>query len=117
VWVSDLLFPGSPEPLLASLTSAKGRGVILAPFSRDESAPDWAGNVELRDCETEARRLQHVSRDLLARYAESYERHFAIWTAAARRHAVPVVRIASEPDFHVALQADALRSGALEVVA
>jgi uncharacterized protein (DUF58 family) len=116
VWVSDLLFPGSPEPILAALVAGKGRGVILAPYCREEDAPDWSGNIDLRDCETGASRVQHVSRDLLARYAESYARHFSLWTTAARRHGIAVVRVAAEPDFHTALQADGLHTGALEVV-
>ncbi len=82
VWVSDLLFPGSPETPLAALAVAKGRGLVLAPHCREESAPDWTGNVEFRDSESDARRLQHVSRETLARHAEAYARHFAMWSDA-----------------------------------
>ena len=39
VLISDLLFPGSPEPLLKQLVRGRGRGLILAPFSRHEEDP------------------------------------------------------------------------------
>ncbi len=116
VLVSDLLFPGSPEPLLASLTMAKGRGVIFAPFCAAEAEPDWQGNIEMVDCETQRRRVQHVGIDLLVRYAETYLRHFALWKEHSRKHGVLVSRIAAEPEFHEAVRTDAIRTGALELV-
>lgn len=117
VWISDLLYPGSPEAALASLASSRGRGVVLAPFTSAESAPDWSGNIDLRDAENGARHLQHFSREALARYRDAYARHFALWANAAHRHGVAFARVAAEPPFHPAVQADALRSGALEAVA
>ena len=114
IFVSDLLFPGSPEPLLSSLGSGKGRGLIFAPFNRDEAEPDWDGNIELRDCETQRRRVQAVSSPLLTRYRESYRRHFSLWRERARKHAVAIARVASEPAFLDALEAEALPAGAVE---
>jgi hypothetical protein len=116
VWVSDLLFPGSPESALAALAVAKGRGLVLAPHCREECAPNWTGNVEFCDSESDTRRLQHVSRETLARHAEAYARHFAMWSNAARRHAITIARVAAEPEFFDALQAEALRLGVVEIV-
>ena len=115
VLVSDLLYPGSPEPPLALLASGKGRGVVLAPFCRAEADPDWQGNIEMVDCETRGRRVQNVNADLLARYAASYRRHFEIWKEHARRHAVVTARVGAEVEFAAALQADALPAGAVEL--
>ena len=115
VLVSDLLFPGSPEPHLALLAAAKGRGVVLAPFCRAEAEPNLDGNVELADCETGARRTQHIDGDLLARYRRGYGRHFEIWKGQARRYAVVVARVSAEEGFHDALRADALPAGAVEL--
>jgi hypothetical protein len=67
VLVSDLLFPGSPEPLLASLAANKGRGLIFVPHCTAETDPGWAGNLEMIDCETDEQRVQHIGADLLAR--------------------------------------------------
>ena len=115
VLVSDLLFPGSPEPHLSVLAAGKGRGVVLAPFCRAEATPDLQGNVELSDCETGAKRTQHVDTDLLARYARGYARHFEIWKEHARRYAVVTARVSAEANFHDALRADALTAGAIEL--
>ena len=115
VVVSDLLFPGSPEPHLSLLTAGKGRGLVFAPFCRAEAEPDWQGNVELVDCETQARRVQHVDADLLSRYARGYRRHFELWKDFTRRHAVVFARVAAEADFHSALRTEALPVGAVEL--
>ena len=115
VVVSDLLFPGSPEGHLSLLAAAKGRAVVFAPYCRAEADPDLGGNVELVDCESNLQRAQHVDDDLLARYRQSYGRHFAMWTDHARRYAVVTARVAAEPPFHEALRTEALLVGAVEL--
>ena len=114
VLVSDLLFAGTPDAMLAALGSGKGRGLIFAPFCADESAPDWNGNIELTDCETRRQRVQRVSPDLLARYTQAYAWHFGLWRERARKHAVAVARVASEPAFSDALRTEAMPAGAVE---
>jgi uncharacterized protein (DUF58 family) len=116
VFISDLLFPGSPHLLLTALGAAKGRGLILAPFCAAELEPDWAGNVEITDCETRQRRVQHVAADLLTRYRHAYARHFELWKEHCRKHAVTIARVATDPSFSDAVQNEALRAGAVELV-
>ena len=115
VLVSDLLFPGAPEPHLAVLSAGKGRGLIFAPYCQAEAQPDWRGNIEVIDCETPARRVQHVNDDLLARYTRSYARHFEWWKQQARRHAVIISLVSAEGVFHEAMRTDALPAGAIEI--
>lgn len=115
VFISDLLFPGSPEATLAPLSAGKGRGLILVPFCAAESAPDWQGNIELIDSETSRRRVQHIDRDLMGRFAENYRRHFELWKESSRRHAAVMARVPAEPGFADALRAEALPSGAVEL--
>ncbi len=114
VVVSDLLFPGSPEPLVSSLAAAKGRGLVLAPYGPAESEPDWDGNVEFEDCENGRRQLQNVSPELRQRYADAYARHFALWQDRGRRHGVVVARVDAAPAFADALQGEPLGMGAVE---
>jgi uncharacterized protein (DUF58 family) len=114
VVVTDLLFPGAPEPLLAMLATAKGRGLLLAPYCRAESDPDWDGNVEFVDCESGSQRMQNVSQDVRARYTASYARHFGLWKDMSRRHGVIVARVDAEQGFSDALQHEPLRLGAVE---
>jgi uncharacterized protein (DUF58 family) len=112
--ISDLLFPGSPEPLIAMLAAAKGRGLLLAPYSRGEANPDWNGNVEFVDCESGHQRMQNVSADLRVRYTEAYAHHFELWKDRSRRHGVLVARVDAAPAFLDALQHEPLRMGAVE---
>ncbi|GAF89863.1 unnamed protein product, partial [marine sediment metagenome] len=44
--ITDCLFPGSKDSLVNTLSSDKGRGIILCPYSDSESVPAWIGNVE-----------------------------------------------------------------------
>lgn len=115
VLVSDLLFPGAPDPILSPLSAAQGHGIILSPYCLPEAAPDWAGNIELTDCETGRKRLQRVDTPLLERYRQGYGRHFALWRERARKHSVLLARVPAEPDFREALQAEALPAGAVEL--
>jgi len=114
VLISDLLFEGSPDTILTGLSTNKGRGLILAPFCEPEANPDWSGNTLFIDCETLRQRNQLVGSDLLARYAQTYQRHFAIWRERARKNLVNMVRVESELDFREALHREALPRGALE---
>ena len=114
VLVSDLLFAGAPEPILTALSSGKGRGLVFAPFNREEAEPDWNGNIELTDCETGRPRVQQVTPQLLERYRQSYARHFGLWRERARKHAVAIARVGSESEFCAALRTEALPAGAVE---
>ena len=69
----------------------------------------------MTDCETGAKRTQHVDDDLAARYLRSYGRHFEVWKEHARRYTVMTARVSAEADFHDALRADALPTGAIEL--
>jgi hypothetical protein len=115
VLVSDLLFPGAPDGVLSALGGGRARGVVLAPYGALEATPDWNGNLELRDCESGAQRLQRVSPELLAEYRAAYQRHFALWRERARRHAAWMARVPAEPALRDALQGEALAVGAVEL--
>ncbi len=115
VVISDLLFAGAPDPLLSALAAGRGRGVVLAPFCPAESAPDWAGNIEIRDCESGRKRLQQVDASLLSRYRQAYSQHFRLWRERAARRGVLLARLPSVPSFREALQAEALPVGAVEL--
>jgi uncharacterized protein (DUF58 family) len=117
IFISDILYAGAPEALLTNLSAGRARGVILAPRTASESSPAWTGNIEFIDCETQRRRVQLVSGELLERYARSYARHFALWREAARKHDVVMAGVPAEPAFRDALRAEALAAGAVELCA
>ncbi|ETX04226.1 DUF58 domain-containing protein [Candidatus Entotheonella palauensis] len=113
--ISDLLFPGEPGAWLTVLGTAKGHGMLLAPYSLTEADPAWSGNLRLADCETRTERKQRVSPELLARYRQQYTRHFALWQDACARYALLLARVPSNGPFDHALQEEAVRVGAVEL--
>jgi hypothetical protein len=114
VLLSDLLFPVSRTLLVRSLGGARGAGLILAPWTRDEADPDWEGRLELEDVETGAQREQRVDASLLARYRAAYARHFEAWRDTCQRHGVGLARIAADDDLASAIAHGALRDGFLD---
>ena len=116
IFVSDLLFPGSPAAYTASLAARKGRGIIFAPASQSESDPGWQGNYEFIDAESKTHHLNRIEQPLLKRYLDAYRRHFDLWKTYAAKHGVALARIPAHTPFDKALQQEALPQHAIEVV-
>jgi uncharacterized protein (DUF58 family) len=114
VLVTDGLFEGAPDAVLARLLTGGGRAVLLMPFALEESDPDWSGPLELRDCESDAWRDQSIEPDVRERYRLAYRRHFAAWQEAARRFGAAVARVPSMLPLVDALREEALAAGAVE---
>lgn len=114
VWISDLLFPGAPEPLFRALTGRHGRATLFSPYVPTEEDPPWQGNVELVDCESERSRRQRVPPDLLRRYRRAYRHHFELWQDLARKYDVPLVRLTTEGDLTQCLYHEGLPARAVE---
>ncbi len=114
VFISDLLFPSDPEPLLRGLRRGSGKAIVLAPFSPAESDPGWSGNYEFIDSESGDRHDRRIHPTLLRRYRDAYHDHFGRWKAASLRVRAPLARIPAATSFERALQLEALPSGALQ---
>lgn len=112
--ISDLLWPGDAAPMLQRLGEGNGFGILLVPFAKTESDPDWNGNMEMLDCESGAMRPQRVDTGLLERYRRAYRHHFDIWAEQAIRYHTPLARIPAEADLADALRLNAEESGAIE---
>lgn len=115
VFLSDLLFPANPEPLLQLLAARQGSPFLLAPFTQAEAHPEWSGNYEFIDAETQGRHPRRVEPGTLRRYLDAYRHHFALWKNACLRHQARLARVAAEPDLATALFADAVPAGVLEL--
>ncbi len=115
VLVTDLLYPAPPENVLGPLLHSPGRAVLFCPWSNVESDPDWNGQVELRDCESEQRRLFQISPARLARYRANYRRHFALWDEACRSRGVALARVADTGSLLDKLLETALPASAVEL--
>ena len=117
VLVSDLLDESPPGRAASALAAARGRGLVLAPFSRAESDPDWSGTIEFEDAERLTRRRQRVEPDLLDRYRQAYRRHFAVWREESARRGVGFARVADAGDFLAALRGEAVPAGVIDMEA
>jgi uncharacterized protein (DUF58 family) len=115
VVISDLLGESPPERACAVLSSSRGRAVILAPFSRDESSPDWSGNIEFEESELHTQEKRRVESDVLARYLVAYRSHFGMWREECARRGLAFARVACEAEFLQALRAEAVGAGAVEM--
>ena len=114
VFISDLLFPSGAEARLDAMSSSAGLGVVLAPFCRSESEPDWSGNVEFIDCEAGTSRFQNVPDDLVNRYRQAYRRHYDLWREQGRKRGIVVVQVTAQGNLANALGAE-LGRGAVEM--
>jgi uncharacterized protein (DUF58 family) len=116
VLISDLLFPGDPDPVLRQLGQRHGTLVVFSPFARSEANPDWSGNYEFIDAERNSRHPHRIEPAILRRYCEAYANHFALWKQMAGRHQAALARIAAETDLATELFREAVPVGALEPV-
>jgi uncharacterized protein (DUF58 family) len=115
LFVSDVLWPGDPEPIAQALATRNGRGAILAPYADAEAQVAWDGNYEFVEAETQARHQRRVEPGLLKRYQQAYSRHFEVWANACQRYGVAFTRVSAAADFQKALQTEALRAGVVEM--
>lgn len=116
VFLSDLLFPGDPEPVLRHLSQRHGTIIILAPFLRAESDPAWEGNYEFIDAELATHHPHRIDPPILRRYLAAYASHFALWQQSANRHQAVLARISCEDDLITTLFREALPVKALETI-
>lgn len=114
VFLSDLLFPGDPEPILRHLGQRHGSMVIFSPFLESEARPAWSGNYEFIDPERNSQHPHRIEPGTLRRYLEAYANHFDLWKQHSRRHQAAFARISAEEDFATALFREAVPAGALE---
>ncbi len=116
VFLSDLLFPADPEPLLRLLGQRHSTLVLFSPFLESEARPAWAGNYEFVDPERKTRHPHRIEPATLKRYQDAYVSHFTGWKNHARRHQAAFARIPVEEDLATALFREAIPAGALEAV-
>ena len=114
VLLSDLLFASPPHECLRALLRNRGCGIILAPYSKSESQPDWNGICDFRDVESAVIESKDANAGLLKRYLQAYRSHFSAWKEEAVRHQMALARIAAGSPLREALGGEAMSSRALK---
>jgi len=115
LFLSDLLFPASPETLIRHRQHGGGRVMVLCPYARSEADPGWEGNYDFVDTETGAHHDRRVDPSLLKRYLETYHRHFERWKTAALKARAPLARVPAHGPFEEAVKLEAMPAGALQL--
>lgn len=115
IFISDILYPGNPNPLLALMAQKGGLSLILAPGTPEEADLSYDGNVYLKDCETGVLRHQHVSKGIAERYHQAYVTHFGLWKEACRRYRICFSRVPCQLPLVEALAHEALKEGLVEL--
>ena len=88
-----------------------GRALVIAPVCAEESDPDWSGNIEFLDVESDARRLARADHEVLRRYLEAHRRHYDQWEGACLRAGAAFLRLPAERGLTEALRAEVARGG------
>lgn len=114
VWITDLLFPGSPAPMLRALLRQRGSGILLAPYAQEEADPGWDGVCDFHDVEAGLVEARDVDESLRRRYLTAYRSHFAVWKEEATRHHLALAQVPAGQGLAQALATAALASHALE---
>lgn len=113
--ITDLLYPGSPQDVLPTPGGERAPGILFAPFTPAESEPDWFGNTELIDCETNANRLKQFDNPAIAAYQKAYREHFDMWSTYCRQKGYKLARVNAAPTLRDALSAQPLMEQAVEL--
>lgn len=116
VLVSDLLFPDDPIPIFRQLTQRQGIPILFSPFSISEAKPDWSGNYEFIDAETNAHDPRRIEPATLRQYLSAYSNHFKIWKDISTRYRAPFARVPAELPLMKALHTHALSAKAVEII-
>ena len=97
IFLSDLLFPGSPDLCTRPLSRGASQALIICPFDRAESDPEWSGACEFEDIESAKRVVKRADQSFVRQYTEAYRNHFRLWTEACSASRVTLARIDTFP--------------------
>lgn len=115
VVISDFLFEQEPAAWLAQFERGGSRSVLFSIYTKEEMQPDWLGDQQLLDCESNERVQHHFTREELDAYCQRYNTHFALWEHEAARHRANFLRIAAEDNLPQQFLNTAVPQGGLEL--
>jgi hypothetical protein len=97
--ISDLLFPGYPDGMCASLTRTPGSALLFVPFLVAEASPNWNGSMQFDDYEQKLLQKQvRCDQNFLAKYRDAYNAHSVLWENAALRFGILLRRTCADDD-------------------
>ncbi|MEM7476283.1 MAG: DUF58 domain-containing protein [Planctomycetota bacterium] len=77
VIISDFFDPAGVESMLEELKRTRHRPLLIGIGRQQDRQPELSGDLQVRDCETGDVRDVSINDDVLRKYAEAYDQHFA----------------------------------------
>jgi uncharacterized protein (DUF58 family) len=96
VLISDGLGESSIDPAIAALRRARQEGAVLQLLAPQEMAPDWTGDVRLRDSETGVEREFTSTPVTQASYRAALEQRTQDIERSAHRRGLRFVRLSTD---------------------
>jgi len=96
VFVSDLLWPGEPVPLLRRLREGAAALFVIQLLARDDATPPEHGNLRVVDCETGAESEIYIDSAVAKQYAENLAQLQQSWADACRQCGAQMTTIVAE---------------------
>lgn len=99
VVISDVLFPGNPDGMCASLTRTPGTAMLFVPFLKSEASPEWSGSMQFDDYEKKNhKKLVRCNLNFLEKYRKAYTTHANLWENAALRYGILFHRLCADDE-------------------
>lgn len=113
--ISDFLFDEDPAHAVSTIAQRAGAVVFWAVYTESEMSPDWLGNVELLDCESNKRISRYFVQEDIDQFRQRYDAHFTRWADSSARHAASLARINARGSIAEQLLAVSSISGGVEL--
>lgn len=95
-FLSDLLFPADPMPVVSRLAGDAATLVVVQVLARQDAEPPARGNLRLTDAETGQARDVFIDAAAQQRYRRRLMEHRAAWDAACRRVGATLLPVIAE---------------------
>jgi hypothetical protein len=96
IFLSDLLWPSDPVPLLHAISGGASAAIVLEVVAAADERPDVRGDVKLIDIESNEEHDLVIDDAALATFRDALLRHRQLWDDAARDSRVMLLRCVAE---------------------
>ena len=96
VFVSDLLWPGDPLPILRRLRDGAAALFVILLLGRDDAIPPEHGNLRVADCETGEETEIYIDATVAKQYADNLAQLQQSWDNACRQCGAHMTTIVAE---------------------
>jgi len=96
IFLSDLLWPSDPEPLMHALSGGASAAIVIEVAAGVDERPDGRGDVRLIDVENGAEQDIVLDDAALSTYRDALLRHRQLWDEAARDSHVLLLRCVAD---------------------